>query len=67
MTGFFPSKSSLNIYFLLSFLVRSLVLLDSDIIFLLKFPPIVGVRKGSMVKLGWEKLMYILSVEVSLP
>jgi len=66
MTGFLPTKSSFNIYFLF-LLFRSLVLLDSDITVLLKFPPSVGVRKGSMVKLGWGKFMYILSVEVSLP
>jgi len=52
MAAFFPSKSSFNIYFVLLLLVRSLVLLDSDITILLKVPPSVGVRKGSMVKLG---------------
>jgi hypothetical protein len=65
MTGFLPSKSSFNIYFLIFLLVCGLVL--SDITILLKVPPSVGVRKGSMMKLGWKKLIYILSVVVSLP
>jgi hypothetical protein len=67
MTGFLQSKSSFNIHFLLLLLVRSVVLLDSDTTILLKFPPSVGVRKVSIVKLGWEKLIHVLSVEVSLP
>jgi hypothetical protein len=67
MTGFIASKYYLIFICLLLLLVRSLVLLDSDITILLKVPPSVGVGKGSVVKLGWEKQIYILSAEVSLP